>query len=62
MVLRPVEGVGLVRRVDVLARPATLALRSVREVLTTLRDVAVRQAEVAATGGTASAAEPHGPT
>jgi DNA-binding transcriptional LysR family regulator len=44
MVLRPLSGVQLVRHVDVLARPDTLALSPVRRVLTALRTVAGRAA------------------
>lgn len=40
VVLRPIEGVELVRHVDVLARPDALALRPVRTVLDALRRVA----------------------
>lgn len=43
MVLRPIEGVHLVRHVDVLARPDRIALRPVRDVLTALRRVAADQ-------------------
>jgi DNA-binding transcriptional LysR family regulator len=39
MVLRPVEGVDLVRHVDVLARPDAVALQPVRAVLAALRTV-----------------------
>lgn len=44
MVLRSIEGVDLVRHVDVLARPDALALQPVREVLAALRRVAAEQA------------------
>jgi len=40
MVLRPIEGAGLVRHVDVLARPDVLARAQAREVLTALSRVA----------------------
>ncbi|ROQ60418.1 DNA-binding transcriptional LysR family regulator [Rathayibacter sp. PhB152] len=40
MVLRPLEGAGLVRHVDVLARPDALARTAVRTVLAALRRVA----------------------
>ncbi|MEV8266216.1 LysR family transcriptional regulator [Microbacterium sp. NPDC076911] len=40
MVLRPITGIQLVRHVDVLARPDSLALSPVRTVLTALRKVA----------------------
>jgi len=43
MVLRPIEGVHLVRHVDVLARPDRIALRPVQDVLTALRRVAADQ-------------------
>jgi DNA-binding transcriptional LysR family regulator len=45
MVLRPIDGVELVRHVDVLARPDALALQPVRAVLTALRRVAADRAE-----------------
>lgn len=51
MVLRPVEGIELVRHVDVLARPDALALQPVRAVLAALRAVAADRA-----GGTPAAA------
>jgi hypothetical protein len=40
LVLLPIDGVDLVRHVDVLARPDALAVSSVRTVLTALREVA----------------------
>lgn len=40
MVLRPIEGVDLVRHVDVLTRPDTIALQPVQDVLRALRRVA----------------------
>jgi DNA-binding transcriptional LysR family regulator len=43
IVLRPIDGVDLVRHVDVLARPDVLALQPVRTVLAALRRVAAAQ-------------------
>jgi DNA-binding transcriptional LysR family regulator len=51
MVLRPVEGVELVRHVDVLSRPDALALQPVRSVLAALRAVAGECAREAQQGG-----------